>query len=35
MRDAAFDLPEEYKYFSVLYYEKGIDEFGFISHFQG
>jgi len=29
------DIPEEYKYSSALFYEKGIDEFGFITHFRG
>ena len=29
------NLPEGYKYSSALFYEKGIEEFGFISHFQG
>ncbi len=27
--------PEEYKYSSARFYEKGIDEFGFISHYLG
>ena len=27
--------PEEYKYSSAKFYEKGIDEFGFITHYLG
>ena len=27
--------PEEYKYSSAKFYESGIDDFGFISHFSG
>ncbi|MCW3106594.1 MAG: Transposase like [Segetibacter sp.] len=25
--------PEEYKYSSAKFYEKGIDDFGFVSHY--
>ena len=28
-------LPEEYKYSSARFYEKGIDEFGFLQHYLG
>lgn len=28
-------VPEEYKYSSALFYEKGVDEFGFITNFYG
>ena len=28
-------LPEEYYYSSALFYEKGIDNFGFIEHYMG
>ncbi len=27
--------PEEYRYSSAAFYEKGIDEFGFLSHYLG
>jgi REP element-mobilizing transposase RayT len=28
-------LPEEYKYSSYRFYENGVDEFGFLSHYEG
>jgi len=27
--------PEEYKYSSIRFYEKGVDEFGFLTHYLG
>ena len=29
------NLPEDYLFFSALFYEKGIDHFGFIEHYLG
>ena len=29
------NLPEEYRFSSALFYEKGIDEFGFLEHYTG
>jgi putative transposase len=30
-----YSLPEEYYYSSALFYEKGVDNFGFMEHYLG
>ena len=29
------DYPEDYKYCSAKFYESGMDEFGFLTHWKG